>query len=203
MLKSLVILLFSGLITDLSTPPFRPYCDSFSSAEGIRDKLNLKVDESVGFDEIVICVAPNYISYRGISYYELDGICKMESRNLEVTHDTINLSDDWVWKLYGVADNGACHGKLAYTDLTSISDNIDPVNLIDQIEGFKKSLRSGNRSELNKYFDLSLWDRFIDSGYRELIRSTKLSSNISVEAVSSRSNDGRVNDLLVMIDDKP
>lgn len=162
----LTFILLSGFTNGYAMPTLYPHCDYFSSIEDIKNSLNLKVGDSFKFDEIEVCTAPNYMRHVAIAYYQTDAVCQIDEVLLKVVNGMLVSTDDYISSYYSLKDGDSCHNDLSYTDLTNIADGLDPVKLIVDVKNIENSLKNGDISEISRYFELSFWDKHIDSSYR-------------------------------------
>lgn len=146
-------------------------CSTYPYRSSLEDELSVHFSKDVIFDSIRICEISGIKSYIVSQYNIENGVCIGEIRRLVETESILKYEDSPSGKHFAIPAEDRCPNNDGYTELSAMSKDLDPKIVIFLLDDFKKSL-TGKKENFEKYFNLSLLDRYIDNKYSEFIKTS-------------------------------
>ena len=180
----LVVLLFSqaGFANQVGNEGAE--CIVYIDLEKLEREQLVQVGESVKADAIQVCnfnVKRRYLSFKTLVG---DSICRVEQRELELFEGTLVDKNIPAGYHYATGKQGGCPSMNEFTELTNLSKSLNANRVTILLDKFQENLVDKDCKNHEKYFDLSFWDKYIDSGYSDFMKSSNTGSDIRITDVS-------------------
>lgn len=180
----LVLLLFSQAAYTNQVGNGRAECINYIDLKKLEVELLVKVEESVQADAIQVCnfnAKRRYLSFKTIVD---DSICRVEQRALELLEGSLVYKNGPAGYHYATGKEDGCPNMNVFTELTNLSKSLDTNRVINLLNEFQGKLVDKDSEDYEKYFDLSFWNKYIDSGYSDFIKSSNTDTEIRITDVS-------------------
>lgn len=159
-------------------------CIVYIDLKKLESEQLVQVEERVQADAIQVCnlnIKRRYLSFKTLVD---DSICRVEQRPLELFEGALVYKDVPAGYHYATVNQGGCPNMNEFTELTNLSKSLNANRVTILLNKFQEKLVDKDCKIYDKYFDLSFWDKYIDSGYSDFIKSINTGSEIRITDVS-------------------
>lgn len=180
----LIVLLFSQSALANQVGKEGAACTVYIDLKKLESEQLVQVEKSVQADAIQVCnlnVKRRYFSFK---MQVDDSICKVEQRELELFERVLVYKNVPVGYYYATGKQGGCPSINEFTELTNLSKYLNANRVTILLNNFQEKLVDKDYENYEKYFDLSFWDKYLDSGYSNFIESINTCSEIRITDVS-------------------
>lgn len=197
----LVVLLFSQPAFANQVGNERTECINYIDLNKLESEQLVLVGESVQVDTIQVCnfnAKRRYLSFKTIVG---DSICRVEQRALEFFEGFLVYKNEPAGYHYAIGKQDGCPNMNEFMELTNLSKSLNANRVTILLNEFQERLVDKDSESYEKYFDLSFWNKYMDSGYSNFIKSSNAASEIRITDVSRYllSNDESIHLISILI----